>query len=183
MPTVDCRSPPPAPATTTASRRRRELVSPSSLRGATRRSNPFLPAATWIASQSLSSGAHSRDPLARNDGGARGASRIIRRVRLSEHVDGIAGLQVAAGECRIGVEREIGHRKHADAVKSPDCDPFHRRAFTPRTEKRLPAQGRRFGTATSNFVPCTPPLGRLTSASFIASSFWSIAIYCPCQYA
>ena len=33
------------------------------------RSNPFfLFAARWIASRSLSSGAHSRDPLARNDG-------------------------------------------------------------------------------------------------------------------
>src|SRR6267142_2370700 len=33
------------------------------------RSNPFfLCAARWIASRSLSSGAHSRDPLARNDG-------------------------------------------------------------------------------------------------------------------
>jgi hypothetical protein len=39
------------------------------LRGAKRRSNPFLLyAAKWIASRSLSSGAHSRDPLARNDG-------------------------------------------------------------------------------------------------------------------
>src|SRR3984957_5626271 len=44
------------------------LVFPS-LRGAKRRSNPFfLCAANWIASRSLSSGAHSRDPLARNDG-------------------------------------------------------------------------------------------------------------------
>src|SRR5882724_4247338 len=34
-----------------------------------RTSNPFLLyAARWIASRSLSSGAHSRDPLARNDG-------------------------------------------------------------------------------------------------------------------
>ena len=34
-----------------------------------RRSNPFfLCAATWIASRSLSSGARSRDPVARNDG-------------------------------------------------------------------------------------------------------------------
>jgi len=33
-----------------------------------RRSNPSLPrVAAWIASRSLSSGAHSRDPLARND--------------------------------------------------------------------------------------------------------------------
>jgi len=36
-----------------------------------RRSNPFQPYCDirWIASPSLSSGAHSRDPLARNDGG------------------------------------------------------------------------------------------------------------------
>ena len=40
----------------------------TSLRGAKRRSNPYLHAARWIASRSLSSGAHSRDPLARNDG-------------------------------------------------------------------------------------------------------------------
>src|SRR5258706_7266006 len=41
----------------------------TSLRGAKRRSNPlFLYVARWIASRSLSSGAHSRDPLARNDG-------------------------------------------------------------------------------------------------------------------
>ena len=41
--------------------------SPPSLRA--QRSNPFffLRAARWIASRSLSSGAHSRDPLARND--------------------------------------------------------------------------------------------------------------------
>src|SRR5438132_3331624 len=37
----------------------------TSLREAKRRSNPFLlSAAPWIASRSLSSGAHSRDPLA-----------------------------------------------------------------------------------------------------------------------
>ena len=41
----------------------------SSLRGAKRRSNPSLCVreALWIASRSRSSGAHSRDPLARND--------------------------------------------------------------------------------------------------------------------
>jgi hypothetical protein len=41
----------------------------TSLREAKRRNNPFfLCCGTWIASRSLSSGAHSRDPLARNDG-------------------------------------------------------------------------------------------------------------------
>jgi hypothetical protein len=40
----------------------------TSLRGAKRRSNPsFFPVVLWIASRSLSSGAHSRDPVARND--------------------------------------------------------------------------------------------------------------------
>jgi hypothetical protein len=41
----------------------------TSLRGAKRRSNPasLLLVWQWIASRSLSSGAHSRDPLARND--------------------------------------------------------------------------------------------------------------------
>jgi molybdate transport system substrate-binding protein len=38
------------------------------LRGAPRRSNPAFFVQSWIASRSLSSGAHSRDPLARNDG-------------------------------------------------------------------------------------------------------------------
>ena len=41
-----------------------------SLRGATATKQSMPPlAAPWIASRSLSSGAHSRDPLARNDGG------------------------------------------------------------------------------------------------------------------
>jgi hypothetical protein len=46
------------------------LLSHQTLRGAKRLSNPSFPfVAAWIASRSLSSGAHSRDPLARNDGG------------------------------------------------------------------------------------------------------------------
>src|SRR3954462_685460 len=52
-----------------------------SLRGAKRRSNPFfLFAARWIASRSLSSGAHSRDPLARNDGGDSHVPDFVRHV-------------------------------------------------------------------------------------------------------
>jgi hypothetical protein len=50
-------------------RRGKAKVCPTSLRGVKRRSNPVLLCALkWIASRSLSSGAHSRDPLARNDG-------------------------------------------------------------------------------------------------------------------
>src|SRR6476660_8277093 len=40
-------------------------------------------------------------------------------------MDRIAGLQVASGERRIGVEREIGDRERADRVKSPGRDTFH----------------------------------------------------------
>src|SRR5712671_3796747 len=54
-----------------------EIRKPS-LRGAERRSNPsFLCAARWIASRSLSSGAHLRDPLARNDGSTPGLSVAV----------------------------------------------------------------------------------------------------------
>src|SRR3984957_1187372 len=54
-----------------------------SLRGAKRRSNPFfLYAARWIASRSLSSGAHSRDPLARNDVKMRVRDPAARSVRV-----------------------------------------------------------------------------------------------------
>src|SRR6267142_1208210 len=52
-------------------------------------------------------------------------SRIIRRIRLAEDMDGIAGLQVMPGECRIGGEREITDRERTDRVKSPDRDTFH----------------------------------------------------------
>src|SRR5436309_4739898 len=50
--------------------RRGEIAKPClpSLRGAKRRAIHSSFAAPWIASRSLSSGAHSRDPLARNDG-------------------------------------------------------------------------------------------------------------------
>jgi len=63
-----------------ASRREGVNVCLPSLRGAKRRSNPYFLCGKmdcfaslamtvgWIASRSLSSGAHSRDPLARNDG-------------------------------------------------------------------------------------------------------------------
>src|SRR6195256_2050088 len=66
---------PPSPATTQHSLpgARYGLPGPVSHRQehasfAWRTSNPFFLAGLWIASRSLSSGAHSRDPLARNDG-------------------------------------------------------------------------------------------------------------------
>ena len=47
-------------------------IGATSLRGAQRTKQSMIVAAVgfWIASRSLSSGAHSRDPLARNDGTA-----------------------------------------------------------------------------------------------------------------
>src|ERR1700741_2974019 len=61
------RNEPAKPRATHAARSRTRIL--PSLREAKRRSNPFfLIVAPWIASRSLSSGAHSRDPLARNDG-------------------------------------------------------------------------------------------------------------------
>ena len=57
-------------------------------------------------------------------------SRIARRVRLAENVNGIAGLKIAPGEGHIGVEREIGDRERADGVEGPGSDTlgekFHR---------------------------------------------------------
>ena len=51
-----------------ASRRESAELCLPSLRGAKRQSNPLSPLLwLWIASRSLSSGAHSRDPVARND--------------------------------------------------------------------------------------------------------------------
>src|SRR6266852_4319794 len=54
-----------------------------------------------------------------------GPSGIARRVRLAEDVDGIAGLQVAPREDRIGVQRKVADRERADAVESPDRDTLH----------------------------------------------------------
>ncbi|MBA7467806.1 hypothetical protein ES707_03028 [subsurface metagenome] len=45
-------------------------------------------------------------------------SRIARRVRLAENVNGIAGLEVTSAESHIGVEREIGDRERADISTS-----------------------------------------------------------------
>jgi hypothetical protein len=40
-------------------------------------------------------------------------------------MDGIARLNVAAGEDRISIEREIGYRHGADTIKDPGHDAFH----------------------------------------------------------
>jgi hypothetical protein len=56
-----------------------------SLRGAKRRSNPFfLRAVRWIASRSLSSGAHSREPVARNGGETYRFGAPVARMERSE---------------------------------------------------------------------------------------------------
>ncbi len=54
-----------------------------------RRSNPGFLCGLWIASRSLSSGAHSHDPLARNEGAARrpsayrAALQLVRRSAIA----------------------------------------------------------------------------------------------------
>src|SRR5882672_4847613 len=58
---------------------RRGTVAVIARSGATKQSIFFLCAARWIASRSLSSGAHSRDPLARNDGSTVGCLKIESR--------------------------------------------------------------------------------------------------------
>src|SRR5947208_61167 len=58
-------------------------------------------------------------------------SRIARRVRLAENVNGIAGLKVAPGEGHVGVQREIGDRERADGVEGPSGETFHQ------TQERL----------------------------------------------
>ncbi|MGC2813025.1 MAG: hypothetical protein WA303_21995, partial [Bradyrhizobium sp.] len=76
---------------------------PSSLRGAiaTKQSTPPF-AVIWIASRSLSSGAHSRDPLARNDG--------MEREPGIHTQDGGYGFRARAKRARPGMTRdEPGH--------------------------------------------------------------------------
>ena len=82
-------------------------------------------------------------------------------------MNGITGLQVAPGENRIGVQREIGNRESADAVKCPDCKTLHAPGFRSATpEKPAPALD---GRLDQNLRPVYRA-GTLTSASFTASS-------------
>jgi hypothetical protein len=82
-------------------------------------------------------------------------------------MNGIAGLQVAPGEDSIGVQREIGDRERADAVKYPGCETFHSPGFRSVTrEKPAPARDSCF---RQTFRPVFRT-GTLTSASFAASS-------------
>ena len=63
---------------------RRAALFPRHCEEPQRRSNPFfLCAGRWIASRSLSSGAHSRDPLARNDGTDTGACFLVATTLLA----------------------------------------------------------------------------------------------------
>src|SRR6266516_4334315 len=86
-----------------------------SLRRARRRSNPVL-SRFWIASRSLSSTAHSRDPLARNDGlfvlplrltlldeGADAFLGVARHHVLGHHLGGIT---IGVGKAHFGLTVE-----------------------------------------------------------------------------
>ena len=103
--------------------------------------------------------------------------RVTRRVRPAEDVNGIAGPQVVPGEGCIRIEREIGDRHRAYGVQNPDTEPLHQTAFRPHAE-RTPLAFERMGpvscdTRSLDQRACT--IGRLTSASFAASSSWSTA--------
>ena len=102
----------------------------SSLRGAKRRSDPsFLFAALWIASRSLSSGAHSRDPLARNDGVGRPAAIDVEANRAGASVAFVANicpddtgmrLPMDARAPRTSPDAAATPRRGADHI-APDC--------------------------------------------------------------
>jgi hypothetical protein len=98
----------------------RERGSTPSLRGAKRRSNPFfLYVARWIASRSLSSGAHSRDPLARNDvekaqhriPAARFARVLLKSPPLKSEGVGNAGCQCTRSRAWCVGSTRVGHRE------------------------------------------------------------------------
>src|SRR5207248_11376884 len=136
-------------------------------------------------------------------------SRIIRCVEFAKNVDRIARLQVAPLKGRIGIEHEIADRERADPVKDPHRDAFHQVSVpTPmicgslrciarppvsalRETGELLGRERKKGHLFRSDVSRSRchnlrkirRAGRLTSASLIASSFWSIATYCPCQQA
>src|SRR3982074_3953624 len=94
---------------------------------------------------------------------------------------------VSSGKRASGGEGDLKQLAFHRAISSPGLGiAGDWGAFRPRMEKRpdpndcpVP-QGRRF-EIVSNFVRSAGVSGRLTSASLTASSFWSIATYCPCQ--
>jgi DNA-binding Lrp family transcriptional regulator len=74
-------------------------------------------AVTWIASRSLSSGAHSRDPLARNDGPS-----YVRHAKASPDVlecHHIAGAWSYLLKVWVGATRDLD-KYLSDAIKSLD---------------------------------------------------------------
>jgi hypothetical protein len=82
-------------------------------------------------------------------------------------MDGIAGLQLTASEHRIGVQREIGDREGANAVKYPGCETFHSPGFRSAIPEK-PALAWD-GCLGQNLRPAFRT-GTLTSASLAASS-------------
>src|SRR2546423_3382370 len=99
----------------------------------------------------------------RNDG----ALRITRCIRLAKDVNGIAGLQVAPGKNRIGVQREISDRDRADCIECPGCETLHPPGLDRPQRKSQP--GRSDGSFGQS-LRAVCRTGKLTSASFTPSS-------------
>src|SRR5580704_1987512 len=57
--------------------------------------------------------------------GAGYSSRITRRCRIAENVDGVARSEIAAAVGGIGIEREIENRERTDGVERQDTNSFH----------------------------------------------------------
>src|SRR5258705_1161651 len=118
----------------------------ASLRGAERRSNPFFVcAARWIASRSLSSGAHSRDPLARNDGctgigsiwiealaRCRGNGSAPLWERVGERGHGLSIGRNPSPGSHLPMRSDLSHKGRGDAEQL-DCfaEPVIGRRFAP----------------------------------------------------
>ena len=99
----------------------------SSLRGAKRRSNPYLRAEVWIASRSLSSGAHSRDPLApRNDEKTTTCVPAARRARVMQLIvprkkraQGMPGADAPAALRASVKSTQASHHRYAETSGIP----------------------------------------------------------------
>src|SRR6202163_1684020 len=84
----------------------------------------------WIASRSLSSGAHSRDPVARNDGSRATASTntfalaalcargLLKKSRANQRARGMPDARCTRGlACKTGNENAHEHTGSAEAIR------------------------------------------------------------------
>src|ERR1700731_2876830 len=104
----------------------------SSLRGALATKQASLPASHWIASRSLSSGAHSRDPLARNDGMGHSTSHHHHHGIFDQHLEGADQL----GPERAVDRAMIAGQGHAHHMRDLDLAAAHHGPFLAGTDRK-----------------------------------------------